>query len=274
MQWDEWDPMRRRCGLIRASPHGHKGAERGFFHMRERYLAWISVLALALAGCAGAPAGQPGDQGDPYEATNRKIFEANQALDRMFLAQTARTYNDVMPAFGRERVHDLLANLDLPVTFANDVLQGESGRAFETLLRFVVNATLGLGGLFDPATTGFGMPDHSEDFGQTLGVWGVGGDPYLMLPMLGPSSPRDLVGQAGDIAADPLTWIPFKQRIWWLSGRAYLKILDLRARNLDTLADIERSSLDFYATVRSAYRQHRASEIRNGKPDTENLPEF
>lgn len=242
--------------------------------MSGRYLAWAAVLGLVLAGCASAPAGQSGDKGDPYEATNREIFEFNQQLDQMFLLRTARTYNEIVPAFGRERVHDLLAHLDLPTTFANDLLQGESRRAVETLGRFAVNSTVGLGGFFDPATEHFGMPDHSEDFGQTLGVWGVDGDPYLMLPMLGPSSPRDLVGRAGDAAADPLTWIAFKQHIWWSAGRAYVKVLDLRARNIDTLADIERSSLDFYASARSLYRQYRASEIRNGKPDTENLPEF
>jgi len=105
-------------------------------------------------------------------------------------------------------------------------------------------------------------------------VWGVGGDPYLVLPVLGSNSPRDLTGMAVDIAADPLNWIRFKQHIWWLTGRQYFKLLDLRARNIDTLADIERSSVDYYASTRSLYRQYRANEIRNGKPDTKDLPDF
>jgi len=230
------------------------------------------LLALALAGCASA--GIQTDPDDPVEPFNRKVFALNQQLDRRFLRVTARTYNRVVPEFGRDRVHDLITNFDLPVTFANDVLQGESGRAGQTFSRFMVNATVGLGGLFDPATDWFSMPDHSEDFGQTLGVWGAGNDPYLMLPVLGPGSPRDAAGRVVDIAADPMTLIPFKQQLWWSLARQYVKVLDLRARNIDTLTDIERTSVDFYATTRSLYRQYRANEIRNGRPDVEDLPEF
>jgi phospholipid-binding lipoprotein MlaA len=237
-------------------------------------LAQTAALGLFLAGCAGAPADRSGDPGDPYEATNRQVFVLNQDLDRMFLKRTATAYNAAVPQFGRDRIHDVLENLDLPVTFANDVLQAAPKRAFQTLARFSVNSTIGLGGLFDPASEKFAMPNHSEDFGQTLGVWGAGGDPYLMLPMLGPSSPRDAAGRAVDIGLDPLTWLRFKQHIWWLGGRQYFKIVDLRARNIDTLAGIERSSVDLYASVRSLYRQNRASEIRNGAPNPQDLPDF
>ena len=239
----------------------------------RKIVIWLA-LSVGMAGCAGTPPTQATDPGDPYEATNRKIFEADQMLDRTFLLPTAKTYNAVVPEFGRERVHDLLVNLDLPVTFANDLLQGEPTRASQTVLRFTVNATVGLGGLFDPATTHFKMPYHAEDFGQTLGVWGVSGDPYLMLPVLGPSSPRDTTGMVVDIGLDPLTWIHFKQHIWWMGGREYMKVLDTRARNIDTLADIERQSVDFYASTRSLYRQYRASEIRNGQPDVKDLPDL
>ncbi|HVZ90038.1 MAG TPA: VacJ family lipoprotein [Rhizomicrobium sp.] len=232
------------------------------------------ALCLFLCACASAPGGAAADPGDPYEATNRQIFAFDQWLDRTFLARTARTYNAIVPEFGREGIHNLLANLDLPVTFANDVLQGEPSRAAQTLARFTVNATLGLGGLMDPATHQFDIPDHSEDFGQTLGVWGLGGDPYLVLPVLGPSSPRDVAGKLGDVAADPLTWIAYKQKIWWLGGRQYLKILDARARNMEAVSDLERSSVDIYAATRSLYRQYRASEIRNGRAGGEDLPEF
>lgn len=242
--------------------------------MRFPGLAQLMALGLCLAGCAGAPASQGPDPGDPYEAANRKVFALNQDLDRMFLKRTAEAYNGIVPQFGRDRIHDVLENLDLPVTFANDVLQAEPKRALQTLTRFTVNSTMGLGGLFDPATEKFAMPNHGEDFGQTLGVWGVDGDPYLMVPVLGPSSPRDSAGRVVDVGLDPLTWLRFKQHIWWLAGRQYVKIVDLRARNIDTLADIERSSVDLYATVRSLYRQNRASEIRNGKPDTQDLPDF
>jgi len=232
------------------------------------------VLGLCLAGCVSAPADRSSDPGDPHEATNRRIFAFDQMLDRTFLLPTARNYNKFVPEFGRDRIHDVLENLDLPVTFANDVLQGEAKRAGQTLVRFTVNSTLGLGGLFDPATTNFRLPDHAEDFGQTLGVWGVGGDPYVMLPGLGPSSTRDIAGRIGDIALDPMTWITFKQHIWWWAGRQYFKVLDARARNIDTLEGIERSSVDFYAATRSLYRQYRSNEIRNGQPDKQELPDL
>jgi len=261
--------------LIRIRPRGHNPAESGSWGI-VRSINGIALAALAfcLAGCAGAPAGQATDPGDPYEATNRQIFDFDQMLDRTFLLPTAKNYNRFVPEFGRDRIHDLLGNLDLPIVFANDVLQAEPKRAGETLARFTVNATIGLGGLFNPATTHFHMPDHSEDFGQTLGVWGVGGDPYLMLPGLGPSSPRDVIGRVGDIAMDPLTWIRFKQHIWWQGGRMYMKVLDARARNIDTLEGLERQSVDFYASTRSLYRQFRASEIRNGQPDVKDLPDL
>jgi phospholipid-binding lipoprotein MlaA len=234
----------------------------------------LAALGFCLAGCAHAPGDQISDPGDPFEATNRKVFDFDQMLDRTFLLPTAKRYNRFVPEFARDRVHDLLNNLDLPITFANDLLQAEPKRAGETLARFAVNATVGLGGLFNPATTHFHMPDHNEDFGQTLGVWGVGNNPYLMLPVLGPSSPRDTAGRGGDIALDPLTWIRFKQHIWWQGGRMYMKVLDARARNIDTLEGLERHSVDFYASTRSLYRQFRASEIRNGQPDVKDLPDL
>ena len=239
----------------------------------RKIVVWLA-LSVCVAGCAGTPSAPATDPGDPYEATNRKIFEFDQMLDRTFLLPTAKNYNAIVPEFGRDRIHDLLVNLDLPVVFANDVLQAEPSRAGETALRLTLNATLGVGGLFDVATTNFHLPYHSEDFGQTLGVWGVGGDPYLMLPVLGPSSPRDATGMVVDVALDPLTWVHFKQHIWWSAGREYMKVLDARARNIDTLADIERQSVDFYASTRSLYRQYRASEINNGKPDAKDLPDL
>ena len=232
----------------------------------------MAALMLGLAGCAST--GAPSDPGDPDEASNRAIFSTNQTLDRMFLGRTARAYNAAVPRFLRDRVHDLIVNLDLPGTFANDVLQGQPKRAGQTLARLAVNATVGLGGLFDPATTRFAMPTHTEDFGQTLAVWGVSRDPYWVLPVLGPSSPRDTIGLAVDIGADPLNFIHFKQHLWWEIGREYMKVLDLRARNLETLDDIERNSVDYYASMRSLYRQLRDGEVKNGASDTKDLPDF
>jgi len=237
-----------------------------------RGIVLIVALGLGLAGCAGT--GHATDPGDPDEAQNRQIFDANQALDRIFLGRTARAYNANVPHFVRDRVHDLIVNLDLPGTFANDVLQGQPKRAGQTLARLTVNATIGLGGLFDPATEHFGMPYHAEDFGQTLAVWGMSRDPYWVLPVLGPSSPRDAIGLLVDVGADPLNFVHFKQHLWWQAGREYMKVLDLRARNLETLDDIERNSVDYYASMRSLYRQLRDNEVHNGTADTKDLPDF
>ncbi|MBV8978934.1 MAG: VacJ family lipoprotein [Alphaproteobacteria bacterium] len=234
---------------------------------------FLAILALVAGGCSHLS--QPAqDPGDPFEASNRQVFAFNVALDRMFMQRTARFYNRTVPQSARDGIHNVLENLDLPVTFANDVLQGEAERAAQTFARFSINSTLGLGGIFDPAAVHFQIAAHREDFGQTLGVWGVGNNPYVMLPLLGPSSPRDAAGRVGDILADPMTWLTFKQHIWWQGGRAYMELLDLRARNIETLDDIERSSVDPYASARSLYRQYRENEINNGKPSKADLPDL
>ncbi len=119
-----------------------------------------------------------------------------------------------------------------------------------------------------------GLPGHDEDFGKTLGVWGVGDGPYLVLPFAGPSNPRDVVGAGGDIAMDPCTYMKWNNSTLHAMVRAGLEIVDLRARNVDTLDQIERTSVDLYATTRSLYRQHREAEIRNGAPDTSALPDL
>jgi phospholipid-binding lipoprotein MlaA len=161
----------------------------------------------------------------------------------------------------------VLKNLDLPVTFANDILQGQPKRAGQTISRFTVNSTFGVAGIFDVASR-MGIPDHTEDFGQTLAVWGVGEGPYMVLPLLGPAPPRDAVGQVADVFFEPVIYIRMKQHPWWLFGGTYFEILDLRARNMEALDDIERTSLDLYVATRSLYRQYRANEIRNGGVET------
>ncbi len=223
------------------------------------------VIAVALAGlsaCA-SPSRNALANNDPYEAANRKVFALNQEIDSVTLRRAAEAYNAYIPRPVRDSAHNALKNLGLPVTFVNDVLQGETTRAGQTVSRFTVNSTLGVGGLFDVASR-IGIPDHSEDFGQTLAVWGVREGSYLVLPLLGPAPPRDAVGRTADVFFDPGLYIPMKQHPWWMAGRTYLTFLDLRARNIDALDDIERDSLDFYATTRSLYRQYRAKEVRNG----------
>lgn len=238
--------------------------------MRGYRAIFLAVLGLALTGCAST---QPGGVNDPYEQTNREIFRLNQRTDRNILLPVAKAYVAIVPKPARNGLHNFFTNLDLPVTFANDVLQGEATRASQTFGRFSVNTTLGIGGLFDVASS-FGIPSHSEDFGQTLAVYGVAGGPYLVLPLLGPSNPRDTVGRVADIFMDPLYWITWPGSTYWKIGEGVLSGIDLRAQNIGTLESIERTSVDYYASLRSLYRQTRENEIRNGKPDTKDLPDF
>jgi len=228
----------------------------------------VLSLAVALSGCATT---DPSGQNDPYEQTNRQIFDFDQKVDHAVARPVAVAYNTVMPAVARDGIHNILANLDSPVIFANDLLQGETTRGGQTLGRAVVNSTLGLGGLVDVASK-IGIPRHDEDFGQTLAVWGADEGPYLVLPFAGPSNPRDIAGMGGDVAMDPFTYLRFHNYLLYDVIRAGVGVIDLRARNVDNLDQIERTSVDLYATTRSLYRQHRNAEIRNGAPDTENLP--
>ncbi len=227
----------------------------------QRFAAMFA--GLLLAGCASLP---PDDPNDPFEGFNRDLFVVNQKLDKYFVIPTATLYVIVVPEWGRRRIHNLLVHLDLPTIFVNDVLQGEGTRAGETASRFLVNSTLGLGGLFDIASSEFKMPMHREDFGQTLAVWGSGEGPYMVIPFLGPDPPRDSFGQLVDlIPLDPTNYIHFKQHVWWVTGRTYFKLLDLRAENFETIQGIERTSIDYYVSMRSYYRQLRNNEIRNGR---------
>jgi phospholipid-binding lipoprotein MlaA len=238
-------------------------------------LAALGLLALSLAGCAGGPpSAEALAANDPYEAMNRDTLKLNGRIDKYFVIPTVGIYFYVVPDGGRRAVHNFLQNVSLPTVFVNDVLQGEARRAGQTLARFTINSSLGLGGLFDPATRKFHIPGHGEDFGQTLAVWGVGEGPYLVLPFLGPQPPRDAVGQIVDAAIDPWNYIHIKQHVWWDAGRYYFTLLDLRGQTYQQVQGIQRSSVDYYASLRSLYRQLRNNEIRNGRPDTQKLPDF
>jgi len=168
----------------------------------------------------------------------------------------------------RGSLRNALDNLHAPVVLANDLLQGELSRAGTITGRFLVNSTLGLGGLFDVASR-HDLPAHDEDFGQTLAVWGAGEGPYLVLPLFGPSNPRDAAGKAVDVALDPTAYLKIKRHLLWEGTRQYLNLVDTRAHSLEALDGIERDSLDFYAAVRSLYRQNRTYQIRNGLPSSD-----
>jgi phospholipid-binding lipoprotein MlaA len=214
------------------------------------------------------------DQNDPFEGTNRFFFDVNQVLDDILLRPVAVAYRAVLPDFARDGVRNFMNNLNSPVIFTNDLLQGEGDRAGDTLLRFGINSTIGIGGLIDVAKE-LGYPHHDEDFGQTLAVWGVDEGPYFYFLLMGPSSARDFAGFVVDRGFDPLTYVNWgdDDLEYVPIARTVLNVIDLRSRNIETLDDIERSSVDYYASIRSLYRQSRADAIRNGAPSQE-LPDF
>jgi phospholipid-binding lipoprotein MlaA len=231
-------------------------------------------LAVVLSGCAGMRAAEgPQEVNDPFEPVNRVMFDTTLALDKGLLRPVAVAYRSVVPDPVRETVRNFLNNLDSPVVFANDVLQGDADRAGVTLLRAGVNTTIGLAGLIDVASR-WGYMRHSEDFGQTLGVLGLGEGPYIFVPLLGPGNPRDILGWGVDWLFDPLTYARWREKLLWQAGRAGVDYTDVRARNIETLDDLERTSLDYYASVRSLYRQTRNNQIRNGTGEVEDLPDF
>lgn len=225
--------------------------------------------ASLLGGCAAAPE-EPQARADfeavndPLEPINRAMFELHQIIDHFLLKPVALTYTMLVPDPVRTGLRNALFNLKAPVVLANDLLQGESERAGQTVQRFAINSTLGVLGVYDAADKWFGIEPHAEDFGQTLAVWGTGEGPYLFIPVIGPSNPRDLTGWVVDSAADPLNWyLHNTHREEWIYARTALSGIDARAELMDTLDNLERTSLDFYVTLRTVYRQRRADEINN-----------
>lgn len=247
------------------------GAAQGMFKAR---MLSIALAGLSLAGCA-TPTPEMIANNDPFEPQNRQMLEINGKVDRYFVLPTVGAYFYVVPEAGRKAVHNLLQNFAAPTIFVNDVLQGEARRAGQTAARFLINSVFGIGGIFDPATKTFHIPGHGEDFGQTLAVWGAPEGPYLVAPMFGPQPPRDAAGFVVDaVVLDPWNYVHFKQHLWWDTGRYYFSLLDLRGQTYETVMGIQRGSVDYYASLRSLYRQLRNNEIRNGRPDTKDLPEF
>lgn len=224
------------------------------------------VAAAPVEAAAAAPA-------DPWEGFNRRMFGLNDAVDDAFFKPAAKAYRATTPKAGRRGLRRFLANLGSPSVFVNDLLQGEFGRAGKTLSRFAINSTIGAGGFADPAGQ-LGIEGHKEDFGQTLAVWGVDSGPYLVLPFVGPSSPRDAFGAIVGLGLQPLTYIRTPPATYARLSLAGANLLAARESVLDPLAEIEANSLDYYSSFRSFYTQARAREIRNGADDFDALPEF
>lgn len=235
----------------------------------------ISMLTASTAVLAQEKSDQDtaeADVNDPFEPLNRAIFSFNLGLDKIILRPTAVAYRAVVPSPVRNSTTNFLNNLESPVIFLNDLLQVKPGRAGTTLARFSINSVIGFFGFFDPAKD-MGLERHDEDFGQTLGHWGAGAGPYLMLPLLGPLPPRDTVGFVADIFTDPMTYLLWNHRT---ANLAYygVDLIDQRHLVIDEFDELEKSSVDYYAAIRSLYTQRRNDLIRDGKQDLENLPDF
>jgi phospholipid-binding lipoprotein MlaA len=206
------------------------------------------------------------DENDPLEGLNRGIFEFNRVVDGIIIKPAAQVYRGVLPQEAQDGIRNFLRNLRSPIILLNNLLQGDMEGAGNTIGRFLLNTTAGLGGVLDLAADR-GIPYRGEDFGQTFAVWGIGDGPYLMLPILGPSNARDTTGIVAEWFADPVNMTLDNNDLEWLIYvRAGLTGIDARARSIDVLDELERTSLDYYAAIRSLYRQQRANDIRNSRP--------
>jgi len=217
-------------------------------------------LTLLFGGCATT-----GNPRDPLEPINRGIYQFNDHVDNLVVKPAAELYRGVLPQFVRTGVSNFFANLGDVIIALNNLLQGKFTEAVSDIGRIAVNTTAGLLGVIDFATE-IGLEKHNEDFGQTLGYWGIPDGPYLVIPILGPSSVRDAVGLVGDWKASPITYVdPNRDRnalygLWFLSRRAEL---------LDTTRILETAALDPYEFVRDAYLQRRRNLVYDGNPPPE-----
>jgi len=229
---------------------------------------------LARRAPASADGEAPGGIPDPIEGWNRGVYGFNKGLDRAVVRPAAMGYRRALPRDAREGVHNVLANLAAPVIFLNDVLQVQPHPAGETAVRFAVNTTVGILGVFDVASQ-MGVYRHRADFGQTLGRYGVGAGPYVYLPVFGPSSVRDTVGLLVNMAMDPLNSARFDGDVAVKLTVIGTNALDTRVRLDRDLKDLDRSATDPYAATRSVWIQNRRAFIRGDQPlDVQALPDF
>jgi phospholipid-binding lipoprotein MlaA len=229
---------------------------------RGRAAAATLAAALLLGGCATTG---PATPGDPWEGFNRKVFAFNEAVDDAVLRPVAEGYRDHVPQLVRTGVSNFLGNIGDVWSAANHFLQGKAQSGFEQTMRFLTNTLFGLGGLLDPATE-MGLKRHSEDFGQTLGRWGMGPGPYLVLPFLGPSSLRDGIGRVPDMAASPSNLFDDSKAN---SLATVLTVVDARASLLGVTGLADRVSLDKYSFFRQGYLARRQDAVYDGAPPAE-----
>lgn len=231
------------------------------------------VLAAALAGCASEGTREGFAATDPYENVNRVLHKGNLRTDRYLVRPAAQTYDFVTPTLFKHLIGNGLSHLDTANDFANYLLQADVDRSLTTLGRFTINTILGAGGLLDPATE-FGLPKESTDFGITLGTYGVGEGPYLVLPLLGPSTARDLAGFVVDRGLSPtVAFGPLDVPGYVGPALTGVELLDRRDRNADVIDQVLYESADSYVTLRAAYLQRRRNQVAGGDT-TQNLPDI
>lgn len=239
---------------------------------RLRTTLMLGLLALALlGGCASTH-----NPRDPLEPVNRAMYKINDGLDKVVLKPVATVYKTVLPQFVRTGVTNFFNNLYDVLTALNNLLQGKVGDAVSDVGRIAVNTTVGLAGFIDVATE-VGLEKHKEDFGQTLGRWGLNSGPYLQLPFFGPSSFRDGVGSVVDFKLDPIQLI-WRNHIRTRNSVWGLYVINLRANLLDSTKILDEAALDPYEFQRDAYLQRRRNLVYDGNPppekDEENIPEL
>ena len=248
--------------ITRNVPQNGAGAS---MHSRLALLM-CAVALLLLSACSSAVQEEDPSlalytmqEDDPLEPFNRTMFAFNETVDHVLLSPAAHLYRDVVPPFGRDRVGNFLDNLAAPVSFVNALAQGESELAFTVLWRFLLNSTLGGAGLFDFAGH-HGITARTEDFGQTLGVYGVRSGVYIVWPFIGPSNTRDSIGRVVDAFSNPFSYIFNRET---LIAERVLRIVHEREQLLELTDEIYRTSLDPYITIRSGYLQRREAQINN-----------
>ena len=230
-------------------------------------LVLLLSMMVVLAGCA---TGEDRDPRDPIEPFNRAVFTFNDKLDRAIIKPLARGYNFIMPEPASRGVTNFFNNIADIQSALNNLLQLKIGRAFSDVGRVAINTTVGILGLIDVASN-MNLPRYGEDFDQTLGVWGFGTGPYIVLPLIGPSSGRGTVGVVVDWFTDPITYISDDHWRWGLRG---LDLIDTRAGLLDASRVLEQAALDEYAFVRDAFLQRRQNQVYDGNPPDEFEDEF
>lgn len=219
----------------------------------------MAVMVACVAACASSATEQH-EYDDPFEGYNRAMFSFNYQVDKYVIKPVAEGYRAVTTPFIRERISSVIDNLKEPVSAGNHLLQADPEASVKSLSRFVINSTLGLVGMFDVAE-GWGLPKDKTTFNETFAKWCIPQGPFIVLPLLGPSTPRAATGMALDFVFDPVYWATYQDanvhdKASW--GYAIAQGITAREAALDILDDLERNSVDFYATMRSAYMQNQS----------------